>query len=377
MMESDKELMKNDIIMVTKISLQIDYSNRTKVKEIYDALTEREILKTSIGNNYLKRLEKIYHGEEPNHTCVICDQESGNNPIICKKCLSKIQIVRNETESGKEEVFQTEDRKNLQEEANKGIEKGMKLLNEQIKNADKFVSDTAKVVNEKSNKVIQTINEKSIVKNPISSKKKKWIWVISILFGCYIISKAFGLDSSINEDDMITLIGQNVSDTNMLYGEGKLYDAINAVTYSNGLAVNFDSEDTLKIIYVIDEPIMESVEIKVNAFKVVSTFDVSQTDGKELPSLGVDELTGGVDGYGTFLEVLKEVCPVPITFEDIEGGAKGFYSQTEKHIAIQEGMSEAQTVKTAIHEMAHQKLHAIENNGTNLARGNLPEDRRG
>lgn len=111
------------------------------------------------------------------------------------------------------------------------------------------------------------------------------------------------------------------------------------------------------------EPIMESVEIKVNAFKVVSTFDVSQTDGKELPSLGVDELTGGVDGYGTFLEALKEVCPVPITFENIEGGAKGFYSQTEKRIAIQEGMSEAQTVKTTIHEMAHQKLHAIENNG--------------
>lgn len=116
------------------------------------------------------------------------------------------------------------------------------------------------------------------------------------------------------------------------------------------------------------EPIMESVEIKVNAFKVVSTFDVSQTDGKELPSLGVDELTGGVDGYGTFLEALKEVCPVPITFENIEGGAKGFYSQTEKRIAIQEGMSEAQTVKTAIHEMAHQKLHAIENNGPKQSR---------
>lgn len=117
------------------------------------------------------------------------------------------------------------------------------------------------------------------------------------------------------------------------------------------------------------EPIMESVEIKVNAFKVVSTFDVSQTDGKELPSLGVDELTGGVDGYGTFLEALKEVCPVPMSFENIEGGAKGFYSQTEKRIAIQEGMSEAQTVKTAIHEMAHQKLHAIENNGPKQTRG--------
>ena len=59
------------------------------------------------------------------------------------------------------------------------------------------------------------------------------------------------------------------------------------------------------------------------------------------------------------LEVLKEVSPVPISFEDIASGAKGYYHQTEKRIAIQEGMSEVQTVKTAIHEMAHQKLHAV------------------
>ncbi len=109
------------------------------------------------------------------------------------------------------------------------------------------------------------------------------------------------------------------------------------------------------------EPIMESVELKVNAFKVVNTFDISQTEGQELPSLGVEELLGSVEGYGTFLEALKQSCPVPITFEEIEGGAKGFYHQVEKRIAIQEGMSEVQTVKTAIHEMAHQKLHAIEN----------------
>lgn len=116
------------------------------------------------------------------------------------------------------------------------------------------------------------------------------------------------------------------------------------------------------------EPIMESVEIKINAFKVVSTFDVSQTDGKELPSLGVDELMGSVDGYGTFFEALKQSCPVPMTFEDIPGGAKGFYSQAEKRIAIQKGMSEVQTVKTAIHEMAHQKLHAIELGNKDLNR---------
>lgn len=116
------------------------------------------------------------------------------------------------------------------------------------------------------------------------------------------------------------------------------------------------------------EPVTESVEIKVNAFKVVSTFDVSQTDGKELPSVGVDELEGNVEKFGIMLEALKEICPVPITFENIESGAKGYYHQAEKRIAIQEGMSEVQTVKTVIHEMAHQKLHAIENNGSKQSR---------
>lgn len=109
------------------------------------------------------------------------------------------------------------------------------------------------------------------------------------------------------------------------------------------------------------EAVMETVEVKVNAFKVVSTFDVSQTYGEELPSYGVEELTGEVDRFSVMFDALKEVCPVPISFENIESGAKGYYSQTEKRIAIQEGMSEVQTIKTAIHEMAHQKLHAVEN----------------
>ena len=108
------------------------------------------------------------------------------------------------------------------------------------------------------------------------------------------------------------------------------------------------------------EPVKETKELTINAFKVVSTFDVSQTDGKEIPTLEVKELVGNIEGYGMLLEALKEVSPVPISFEEIESGAKGYYHQTEKRIAIQDGMSEVQTVKTAIHEMAHQKLHAID-----------------
>lgn len=109
------------------------------------------------------------------------------------------------------------------------------------------------------------------------------------------------------------------------------------------------------------EAVMETVDVKVNAFKVVNTFDVSQTYGEELPSYGVEELTGEVDRFSVMFDALKEICPVPMNFENIESGAKGYYSQTERRIAIQEGMSEVQTIKTAIHEMAHQKLHAVEN----------------
>lgn len=107
------------------------------------------------------------------------------------------------------------------------------------------------------------------------------------------------------------------------------------------------------------KPVTETVEVTRPAFKVVSVFDVSQTDGKELPDIAVDELTGSVENYAAFFDALKELSPVPIAFENITDGAKGYFSHVENRIAIQEGMSEIQTIKTAIHEIAHAKLHAV------------------
>ena len=89
----------------------------------------------------------------------------------------------------------------------------------------------------------------------------------------------------------------------------------------------------------------------------MSVFDVSQTE--ELPDIIVDELKGSVENYEAFFAALRQESPVPISFEDIPGGAKGFFSPVESRIAIQEGMSEIQTVKTAIHKIAHAKLHAV------------------
>ena len=104
----------------------------------------------------------------------------------------------------------------------------------------------------------------------------------------------------------------------------------------------------------------ELKEIMVPAFKVVSVFDVSQTDGKPLPSIGVNELTGDVRQYEMFFEALKRSCPVPIGFEQIDSGAKGYYHTVDHRIALQEGMSQVQTVKTLIHEIGHQKLHSMD-----------------
>lgn len=108
------------------------------------------------------------------------------------------------------------------------------------------------------------------------------------------------------------------------------------------------------------KPITEVQEVTRPAFKVVNVFDVSQTDGRELPSLGIDELSGDVREYELFFEALKRSCPVSMDFEEVEGSAKGYYHQMEQRIAIREGMSQIQTIKTAIHEMAHQRLHAVD-----------------
>lgn len=109
------------------------------------------------------------------------------------------------------------------------------------------------------------------------------------------------------------------------------------------------------------EPLKETVTVKKPYFKIASVFDVSQTEGKPLPELAqVQELTGSVEGYNLFFDALCRTSGVPIAFEPISGSTHGYYHQVEKRIAIAEGMSEAQNVKTAIHEIAHSRLHDVD-----------------
>lgn len=94
------------------------------------------------------------------------------------------------------------------------------------------------------------------------------------------------------------------------------------------------------------KPVMEEKEVTIPSFKVVSVFDVSQTEGKEIPNLSADALTGNIEQYEDFFRALELTSPVPVEFENITSGAHGYYDNAEKRIAINEGESELQTVKT-------------------------------
>jgi antirestriction protein ArdC len=107
-------------------------------------------------------------------------------------------------------------------------------------------------------------------------------------------------------------------------------------------------------------PQKEEVEITIPAFRAVSVFDVAQTDGKPIPELAAKELLSDVEGYQDMIRAVEAISPVPIELEEIAGDSKGYYDREAKRIAVQENMSESQTLKTMIHEVAHSKLHSKE-----------------
>ena len=118
-----------------------------------------------------------------------------------------------------------------------------------------------------------------------------------------------------------------------------------------------DKDTGLAVLNENGEPEMERVEYVVPRFRVTTVFDVSQTDGEPIPSLEVNELTASVKDYALLTAAIEQVSPVPMRFDEIEGEAKGYYSDADKEICIQVGMGKSQTIKTMIHEVAHAMLH--------------------
>lgn len=103
--------------------------------------------------------------------------------------------------------------------------------------------------------------------------------------------------------------------------------------------------------------VFQKEKIQIQAFKPAYVFDVSQTSGDPIPTIKVKELTSDVNDFDKIFDAIKSASPVPILFENITSGAKGYYSHAEKNIKVNYGMGELQTLKTAVHEIAHAMLH--------------------
>lgn len=120
-----------------------------------------------------------------------------------------------------------------------------------------------------------------------------------------------------------------------------------------------DPDTKLPLLDENGEPVTEEKEVTIPMFKIVSVFDVSQTDGRPLPQIS-STLTGDVAEYEVFLEALHRTSPVPISFQAMEPGMDGYFAPQKQEIFLREGMSQVQTVCAAIHEMAHSQLHNYE-----------------
>ena len=105
------------------------------------------------------------------------------------------------------------------------------------------------------------------------------------------------------------------------------------------------------------KPKTEQVEVIVPHFKAVTVFDIAQTSGEPIQTLAPELLTAAVQDFDSFMQAIQKISPVPIRFDEIDGNANGYYHNADKEIVIKKGLSESQTLKTAIHETAHAKLH--------------------
>lgn len=105
------------------------------------------------------------------------------------------------------------------------------------------------------------------------------------------------------------------------------------------------------------KPKTEQVEVTVPHFKAVTVFDIAQTSGEPIQTLEPELLTAAVQDFDSFMQAIQKISPVPIRFDEIDGNANGYYHNADKEIVIKKGLSESQTLKTAIHETAHAKLH--------------------
>lgn len=103
-------------------------------------------------------------------------------------------------------------------------------------------------------------------------------------------------------------------------------------------------------------------------FKASYVFDISSTapiSGTKPVQIGVDNLQGSVQNYSDMILCLTSCADIPIEYSKIKGKANGCYTENDgaPKIIIDSSLSEIQTIKTLIHEIAHSRLHSSKHTG--------------
>ena len=121
-------------------------------------------------------------------------------------------------------------------------------------------------------------------------------------------------------------------------------------------------KDGTPVLDAAGEPLRERTLVQYMRFRIVTVFDISQTEGKELPSIGVSELSGNIDRFEELANAITSVSPVPILYAAPPSAAKGCFNHVTEEILVRPGMSQKQTVKTMLHEISHATLHRRKKN---------------
>lgn len=120
----------------------------------------------------------------------------------------------------------------------------------------------------------------------------------------------------------------------------------------------YKKDEKGNFVYENGKKVIEEVEQIIPKYKITYVFDISQTSGEPLPSL-TEELKGSVNDYRNFKKALENSTSFNVAYGSIKGEAKGYCTPALKRIMVKENMSEVQTIKTLLHEMAHAELHTI------------------
>ncbi len=120
--------------------------------------------------------------------------------------------------------------------------------------------------------------------------------------------------------------------------------------------VDFKDENGNVVRNESGNPVKEKVETIIPAYKVGHVFDIGQTSGRPFPEI-CHKLEADVDGYDRLMDAIRMTSPVPVMVHQINSHANGYYEQEKKLIHVKDDMSELQTIKTTLHEIAHAILH--------------------